>query len=98
MFYRLTLTKILVFLLLCLPISSIKPHVPDLNLNKYLESMSPYKYFLHLNPLSTLSDMYTLIKKIIISYDLIISKRMFLLSNMMKTVQANICKLNLESN
>ena len=54
MFYRfaLTLTKkqaLLLFLELCLPSSSFRPWVPDLNLNKSLEPMSetPCKYFLH---------------------------------------------------
>ena len=41
---------LLLFLVLCLPSSSFKPWVPDLNLNKSLEAMSetPYKYFLAL--------------------------------------------------
>ena len=54
MFYRLILTltntqALPLFLVLCLPSSSFKPWVPDLNLNKSLEPMSdtPYKYFLH---------------------------------------------------
>ena len=54
MLYRfvLTLTKkqaLLLFLELCLPGSSFRPWVPDLNLNKSLEPMleTPCKYFLH---------------------------------------------------
>ena len=54
MLYRfaLTLTKkqvLLLFLELCLPSSSFRQWVPDLNLNKSLEPMSetPCKYFLH---------------------------------------------------
>ena len=41
---------LLLFLELCLPSSSFRPWVPDLNLNKSLEPMSetPCKYFLHL--------------------------------------------------
>ena len=55
MFYRHTHTHthkkqaLLLFLVLCLPSSSFKAWVSDLNLNKGLEPMSDtsYKYFLH---------------------------------------------------
>ena len=65
MLYRfaLTLTKkqaLLLFLELCLPSSSFRPWVPDLNLNKSLEPMSktPCKYFLHSK--SSFNYLYTL--------------------------------------
>ena len=65
MLYRLalTLTKkqaLLLFLILCLPSSSFRPWVPDLNLNKSLEPMSetPCKYFLHSK--SSFNSLYTL--------------------------------------
>ena len=65
MLYRfaLTLTKkqaLLLFLELCLPSSSFRPWVPDLNLNKSLEPMSETlcKYFLHSK--SSINSLYTL--------------------------------------
>ena len=51
---------LLLFLVLCLPSSSVRPRVPDLNLNKSLEPMSktPCKYFLHSK--SSFNSLYTL--------------------------------------
>ena len=66
MLYRFTFTLTkntsftLLFLELCLPSSSFRPWVPDLNLNKSLEPMSetPCKYFLHSK--SSVNSLYTL--------------------------------------
>ena len=51
---------LLLFLELCLPSSSFRPWVPDLNLIKSLEPMSetPCKYFLHLK--SSVNSLYIL--------------------------------------
>ena len=52
---------LLLFLVLCLPSSSFRPWVPDLNLNKSLEPVSetPCKYFLRSK--SSFNSIYTLI-------------------------------------